>query len=347
MVVMAVAFFSMAVAAHALTATVKNVGTEAYAQKDVSVIGKTPVIEPIVVSKAGTLEIAAATNNTGSQTVWAELYRDASCTNAVSGTTLMLSGQEADDAFVALAAGTYYMKVYTYSADVSCTCRIVAGVWPSGDKVIASGQTMAYYADSSGIRDFKYTATANGKIRVACYSDYGYHVQILSASKGVLSEERWLTKGTGCDLAVEKGKTYFIRVKSIDSNKVLQFSLKQTAVKEKSGKSKKKAVAIKAKKKAKGTIAPGSKTADWYKLTLKKKKTLTINLTTDATNYLTLTVYNKKGKKIGSKNFYNAIKWKGTVTYSRTYGKADKGTYYIKISRKTAKDSGIYTLSWK
>ncbi|MBQ1407977.1 MAG: hypothetical protein IIY88_07595, partial [Eubacterium sp.] len=302
---------------------------------------------PIVVSKAGTLEIAAATNITGDQYVWAELYRDAACSGSpISGTTLMLQGQTADDAFVALAAGTYYMKVYKYSDDV-CTCRIVAGVWPSGDKVIASGQTMAYYVDSSRIKDFKYTATANGKIRVACASDYGYHVQILSASKGVLSEERWLTKGTGCDLAVEKGKTYFIRVKSIDSNTVLQFSLKQTAVKEKSGKSKKKAVAIKAKKKAKGTIAPGSKKADWYKLTLKKKKTLTINLTTDATNYLTLTVYNKKGKKIGSTNIYNATKWKGTVTHSRTYGKADKGTYYIKISRKTAKDSGIYTLSWK
>ena len=50
---------------------------------------------------------------------------------------------------------------------------------------------------------------------------------------------------------------------------------------------------------------------------------------------------------ISSSQLYAKNKLVAKVTNSTTYGKANKGTYYIKISRKGTKDSGIYALSWK
>ena len=364
LVMMTVAFFAMAAVSHAMESPLTPPAVNTLAEYQNNAAGGNYImyvnnksygetIIPINVTRAGILNIAMILDQQQSSSVYAKLYANPECTSTVSTTSGYLSPKvaEATSAYYTVTARTYYLKVdSSYNSSGSTLVngfRVACKLLPSGDKVIANGQTLVYYADSTRIKDFKFTATVNGKVTVSCASDYGYYVQILSASKGILSEERWLDKGTGCDIAVKKGKTYFIRVHSIDSNTTLAFTLKQTAIKEKSGKSKKKAVTLKANKTVKGTIAPGSKRADWYKITNKKKKKLTITLTTESTNYLTLTVYDKKVKKIGSRDLYHGTKWSGNVTYGTTYGKANKGTYYIKISRKSSKDSGVYSLKWK
>lgn len=365
-------FFSMTAFAFAteaeITAPLKNKGNEqaltasySYDQTTKLNDNEVGVVVPVKVTKAGVLEMKFAFTSLV-KTMKAELYSDEACTNRISGSPSLYgyfqAGNTGETCFAGVSnPGTYYLKLssnyYSYDTDVfTNSVSIDFCEWHSGDQTIKSGQTITNYnQDSVKYRDYKFKATKNGKIIISHNSNYGYHAQILNSKKKELSEEQWCDDGVGraeCQFAVEKGKTYYIRIKPNDSGTTYhKFKLVEKAVKEKSGATRKKAVKLAAKKKVNGTIAPGSKKADWYKLTLSKKKTLTITLSGEASTYVNMTVYNSKGKEIGSKYMYTKDELTVEVTNSRTYGKADKGTYYIKISRKNAKDSGIYKLSWK
>jgi methionine-rich copper-binding protein CopC len=173
---------------------------------------------------------------------------------------------------------------------------------------------------------------------------------LTNAKKKVISEEEWVSSinNNQFTFAVKKGTTYYFLVTSngVSAGNFQSITVKNTAIKEKSGAKKKKAVAIKAKKTVKGTILPESKAADWYKITVKKKKAVTINFNCNVTGGLVITVYTKGGKKIGD-NTNSGSNQSLALTYSTTYQKVNKGTYYIKISRKNSLSSGTYSLKWK
>lgn len=361
-------FFSMSAFAYAdmqapVTPTVEKSGYEApvtmsysYDQNAVLESSSRGLVIPITVSKAGVIQTEINVTRLDKSLV-GEVFTDEACTNRISGYYVYLTAGETTDTSYAKVsnAGTYYLKISSSTYDDAAFVNsfdLSVCQWTSGDITVTSGKKVRLYNYyPKDYRDFKFKATKTGKITVSHNSNYGFHAQILSSKKKVLSEKQWCSKGVNrekCQFAVKKGVTYYVRIYPNDSGSVYhEVTVKQTAISEKSGAKKSKAVLLKAKAKAKGTIIPGSSQADWYKLKLTKKKTLTVTLDGEASTDLNLTVYTSAGKKIGTQTLYGKNTLVATVTNSTTYGKANKGTYYIKISRKGTKDSGIYTLSWK
>ncbi len=363
-------FLSMSTFAFAaessVTAPLKNKGNEdklhvsySYDQSTRLNEDEVGLVIPIKIKKAGTIQLDYSVNKL-EEFMTCKIFTDEECTNSISTNTFNVGDTE-DTSFVDVSSsGTYFLKMYSYYSEFSAkndpktfgnSVDIKICEWHNGDQTIKSGQTITNYNGRTDHRDYKFKATKNGKITVTHDSKYGFDVQILNAKKKALSEKQWCSEGTNrekCVFAVEKGKTYYIRVFPNDSTTEFHnFKIVEKAVKEKSGSTRKKAVLLKAKKKVEGTIVPGSNKADWYKIKVPKKKKVTITVTGQASTYLNVTVYNSKGKKIGTSPFTKANEFSGQLTYGTTYGKANKGTYYIKISRDGKKDSGVYKLSWR
>ena len=315
------------------------------------------LVVPVTVSKAGVIEVGIKINRL-EKNMKVEIYTDEACTNRLTDYyTYITEGDTEDTGYAKVSgAGTYYLKFSTDNYDKEAvfanTFDLSLCQWTADPITVKSGKTIRLYNYyPKQYRDFKFKATKNGKITVSHNSNYGYHAQILNAKKKELSDKQWCDEGVSrekCQFAVQKGKTYYIRIYPNDSgSKYHEFKIKEAEVKEKSGTKRSKAVTIKAKKKVNGTIVAGSKQADWYKFKLSKKKKLTITVSGQASTYLNFTVYNSKGKEISTKSLYGSGSMDIEVTNSTTYGKANKGTYYIKVSRKSSKDSGIYKLSWR
>ena len=93
-----------------------------------------------------------------------------------------------------------------------------------------------------------------------------------------------------------------------------------------------------------GVIAAGEKTVRWYKISLSKKKKLVFTLSGRNCSSLKFKLYKgKSSKAIATKTkTYNsnarAIKW--------TTKKLAAGTYYLCVSRGSAKSSGWYNVKW-
>lgn len=114
---------------------------------------------------------------------------------------------------------------------------------------------------------------------------------------------------------------------------------------------KKKAALIKKKKINRGVIATDKKKVHWYKIKNPKKQKMTIVVNAQkmsaggSTGKLKVTIVYPTGSKdsttvkLGASNDLS-------VTYSTTYGKANKGTYYLKVESVDGAN-GYYTLKWK
>lgn len=314
------------------------------------------VVIPVKVTAAGTVRFDFKFT-TLQQDVSAELYSDAACTNVIDWIGSYGVGEVSGMAYCPVTkAGTYYLRLESYVSSYPSTpaftnsIAVYARTYTRADKTIKSGQTITYYRNSSSDAYwFKYKAEKTGKVTVSVTKKYGSDITLCNSKKKALTEEVYVSEAVGnykTSFAVKKGTTYYFKVTAIGSDEVNTISVKNTAIKEKSGAKKKKAVNIKAKKTVKGTILPGSKTADWYKFSVKKKKAVTINLDGEVTGSIKFTVYTKSGKKVGTYTWYGG-KQKLQLTYSTTYGKVNKGTYYIKMVRTDSKSSGHYSLKWK
>ena len=163
---------------------------------------------------------------------------------------------------------------------------------------------------------------------------------------------------------VRKGKTYYLAVNSEGGVKItanIKSASKSTA------NTRKKAKNLNANKKANGVIIAGENKADWYKINVKKKKKVSVNITAKTNgatvegNYIRgirdgikFSFYEKKGKPWSSDAYdYACMAGPGGITFSmkNNYTGAtsgiDTGIYYIKVERYTNTSSGFYTLSWK
>lgn len=362
------AFTAAAFAEDTVTVPIKKTGYESHLWKTYTLDkANASRVIPLKVNSAGTVQVNLKVK-TIERYMDAGVYTDSACTNRLSGFYGYLqTGDTSTSGYVSVSkAGTYYLKLdcYYYSSMGNFTNTIDVGVgeYTKADKVFTAKTTkIRYYRkNSKDVYRFKYKAPKTGKVFFKVNSPYGAYVRLEDGKKKALNSSfAWVSSGSDLHkgkigYAVKKGKVYYFAVKTIASDEIQVATIsKVTTVKEKSGANKKKAKKIKAKKKANGLLLAGENKADWYKFSIMSRKKVTITVTGEPNtdnNYkdgFLVTVYDKKGKKIGSMKMKNR-KAVGKLTNSTKYGYADKGTYYIKISPLTKKkSSGYYTLSWK
>lgn len=313
------------------------------------------VVIPVVVKEPGYLEVSVDIGYFQNE-VDIAIYNNPECTGYV-GYIKSYNANDTENVTEVIeieTAGTYYLRAYTFvsysdTSKFTNSCNISMSLYNLADKTIKNNQTYYYYNESSSKAfNFKYTATKNGTVTIS-YTENAYgKVALLDSNMKLLSEDT--TSSTNNNVivfAVKKGQTYYINSNAYDFDSKIGINIKEKKIKEKSGKSKKKAVNIKAKKKISGTILAGEKKADWYKLSNKKLKKLKLTVTTMGVDDIKITVYNSKGSELGSRTIYSGYKNSYNIINGTVYGKASKGTYYIKVERAATTSSGSYTLKWK
>lgn len=248
-----------------------------------------------------------------------------------------------------LSAGTYYFKPNSYVGGEDEVYKIQYTTTKADATMKKGVFTTVYPADSKEVTYLKIKPTVTGYIKVSVESSNVYDeagdIALCNSNKSKLTAEEWIygrsSSSNAQYYAVKKGKTYYLKMTGFDGKAKIKYA--QTAISEKSGKTKKKAVSVKAKKLVKGTIIAGEKQADWYKIKLTKNKKLSFFINGKAQGSLKLTVYNKAGKKMATNTIVS-----GTSSYDlESYSKYKKGTYYLKIERTSAKSNGYYTLKWR
>lgn len=110
--------------------------------------------------------------------------------------------------------------------------------------------------------------------------------------------------------------------------------------------SKSKAKSIKAGKSASGFFYQNEKKSHWYKLKLTKRKKIRLSLTSYGSGPIWVYLM---GPGIRTKDSYI---WSYDTTYTDTMGNKyerslEPGTYYLKVVRKKASVSGMYSIKWK
>ena len=247
-----------------------------------------------------------------------------------------------------LAKGTYYFKPNSYSGGDDQVYKIKYTTTKT-DATMKKGTFKTIYpGDTKEVTYLKIKPTVTGYIKVAVQSsnvfDEAGDIALCNSSKTKLTAEEWIygrsTSSNAQFYAVKKGKTYYLMMTNFDGKAKVKFT--QTKITEKSGATKKKAVSVKAKKLVKGTIIAGEKQADWYKIKLTKNKKLTLLFDGKSQGSLKMTLYNKAGKKLDS----NTIVYGNTSYELESFSKYNKGTYYVKIERSSAKSNGYYTFKW-
>ena len=248
---------------------------------------------------------------------------------------------------------SYYLEKGTYTINTLGTYSGVHRIRytyykPGTSKFKAvSGKTFTVYPGTSSAYQYvQYKAKVNGYVTLTQPNKKLAYITLCDSKHRPLSSEDKLygkRSASKClTYGVKKGKTYYIRIRSTWT--LLNISVKETAVKEKSGATKKKAISIKSGKTVKGTIQTGSKAIDWYKLKITKAKKVYIAVKGSSNNAIHIDIYDSKGEKI----FY-----RGSDFYGYGYNgfismnKLSKGTYYIGVSGTNAGSSGYYTLKWK
>lgn len=241
-------------------------------------------------------------------------------------------------------AGTYYIGVYTTDENVEGKVPDVKwGFYDGSDRALSNGQAIVVGQRDAQTNYFAFKATSTGYIRVQG-SEKNYRVALYNSSKSSLSGESYL--GDAPTYGVKAGVTYYIRVtSSFNSKGAYTFQTTNTKISGKFGKTKKKAVTVKKKKKMSGYIEAGKagKAAKWYKFKLTKKQKVNLSVEVGSNEAIKITVY--KGKKV-VRNGTVIVRGNG-IQPLKSRGKWSKGTYYIKVQRYKGTSSGYYKLSWK
>lgn len=292
----------------------------------------------------GTLIMAAsveAAANSGS--VEFGLYRDKALTQYVERSYAYPNSGAGSRVIQIPAAGTYYIgmkaTISEYSANQEYGVYVAAGYANGGERTLTSGKTVAVGQKNAQTQLFKFKATKTGYLKVQT-SDSCY-VSLCNSNKKALSGET--TSGYAPTYGVKKGSTYWIKVRTYsNSDGVYNLRATNTAVSEKSGSSKAKAVTIKKGKTSKGTVLAGENKADWYKFKLTGKKAVKVIMKGETNDNLKISIYQ------GSRNVKNSSFYYNSKSLTiKSIGKWPKGTYYVKIYRGNSKSSGHYSVTWK
>lgn len=231
--------------------------------------------------------------------------------------------------------------------------KTIKAAYPTSVKQLSKGVLVS---NSDNQDDwFTFKAAKSGYLTLGCYGIGGY----LSLYRGNkrLSGRVWISNYEGSTaqdymkgtfFGVKKGVTYRLRMEPTYIPKQ-KYSLvvKNTAVREKSGKKKSKSSTIKRNQKRTGYIAAGENKADYYKLKTNRKK-LVLRFDGGTNEALRLKLTHKSGRvKVSRTMTLNRLNGHKYTATAKGSGNAVKGTWYLKVYRYNKTSSGFYTLKWK
>lgn len=323
-------------------------------------------VRPITVSTSGKLYAAVSADTANKRYASVALgtsFNPSTKTFTYSGRTWSLSPGESYNGIGGIdvvAGNTYYVGVqsseygrvsvqpYVYSYDTRTL--------PAGLVMLTSGYR-GNYGDAAAL--YQITPTKNGYIRVAAteygYSTSGGYITLLNAGKKAISDKLWYYSGSKTSyvaFGVRKGMTYYLLANSFEGSSSMQnaygiqYNIYSSVLR--ANTTKKKAKTLKRKGKFISTVMPATGKAgnQWYKFKVPKKQAtqIRINMANVKSGKVKATVYCGK-KKVASTTLYNGTINTLKVTYSTSYGKAKKGTYYLKLS-KSAKANGSYKIRY-
>lgn len=243
-------------------------------------------------------------------------------------------------------AGTYRLYTsYTQYVNTLVNAGFSSAIVPN-----ANGR----YLNSSGIvvggnrgtsyQYFKVKKRGVAKLALQREAYYGgpygteYTVQKKSGKQWKTVQKKKYSSSNAWQYVGLSAGTYRLALKSPDNN-VLVLRFKASTANSSYGTKKKKAKTIKRKKYKKQTFLPtdSTKKAHWYKVKVSKKRSTYIDITTLGSSG-TIWAQMSGKSRMKSKRIKNGI---------RFYGKAKKGTYYIKVYKLSKSTTGAYQVKYK
>jgi hypothetical protein len=303
---------------------------------------------PMTFNQKGILYCAAAYVDSNPASTYGDLtiYSDEECTKSINYSTY-------SNTAIIPSKGTYYFKFtatdYNEEKPVdgyyfSFASRFIGGA----DRTLTNKTwTMAGNTDTSKPIYYKVTTAKTGSLTIDIESEYSTRITLLNSKKKAISDEAYVyTSDAKACFAVPKG-TYYLKVSG--SSDLYRIKSTFKAVTDSSGTTKAKAKKLTAGKAVNGLVTPGEKAGkvDWYKVSLSKSQTVDITFTGNVSSgEITLEFYGNgiSGSITKYINSVNSDKSFSAQTYDST--KLPKGTYYIKVTKKTKNTSGAYTLKF-
>lgn len=242
-----------------------------------------------------------------------------------------------------LKAGNYalYTESVCQNANTTVVAAFGAGVVSSQNNRIFGGDNVIASASTGTTTYQQFKVSKRGVAAIAVYKENSAgNVSSVTYSVQKLNKNTWKTVATNLkgkkekDYVVTTGLaagTYRVVAKAAKGEIIYFINSNQTAA-DSYGTSKKKAKEIKRKKFKKQVFLSNESTkkAHWYKIKVKKTGTTYIDVT-GLGNQSKISVLVTGGTKLSSKSISKGF---------RIYGKAKKGTYYIKISKGSKGTSG-------
>lgn len=320
-------------------------------------VGTTKTVVTVKVNHSGVLAIGGMGTN-GTE---ASLYTDAACTRKVNTSvsadlTFFGDNTVKTKEIIIPKAGTYYLALSYWLGSAATagngSANVMAYAYNGDDRTLASGKWSVAYTD-----DYNKTVYHKIVMKSAGYIDFSGNsfwsdgtasslsVTVTNSKKKVISNSIYLYSGNNYSTRVAVGKgTYYVAVKKGD---IYQVCYKSKAIKEKSGKNKKKAVQLKKKKKVDGLMLMGeaTKKADWYKVKLTKKTKLKFEVKNYGDDTIRVEVIPANSN---FRVYFNTASISGnsgkTLTSSQKW---PKGTYYLKFTKSNKAYSSHYTVKVK
>lgn len=322
------------------------------------------IYSPFTVKNTGKLyfDFASYSVDGSSDSATAQLYDENG--TLVNGCSMRLSNgsERAAQWGVSVKSGQkYYLYIGTDSSNKGTLAVGFCGsVLTTYDRTLSGGKV----AIASGIEQdgstastyFKVQPSKTGRMKVELQEmgyDSTYATVRLYNSKKTLVSDKVSYRGSAVYFGVKKGNTYYIRITdakgSYDSYYAFGVKYTMSSYTDRALGSKSNAKTLKRKASATNTlfVASTGTSTDWYKFNVTSKRETNIRIKTKgmSSGKLTFTVY-KGSKKIATKSIGPQQDGTYTITYGTTYGKANSGTYYIKVVKsKTA--SGQYSIQYK
>lgn len=305
---------------------------------------------PVTVTEPCVLAIYSYYTFSASQTTYLNIYRDSSCSNAIGGDTYIYRSTDGSykncQYFPLTSGGTYYIGVKLPSGAAVSSSNSMKVVLCVDKYAMATSETTikpnkmygVCTSAANSVVNLNLTAAKTGYLRVR--TDASTSTVLKKAKDGTVlgSQQSTLYYPT---FGVKKGRAYQLSTTLPSYNlstKGFYVYAKNTAIKNKSGSSKKRAATLKKNKYKKGLVIAGTTKAQWFKF----KKTNSKNF--------------KFVFKGATNNTFKITIMKGSqkLTYTYDYSLASmsqgfygpSGTYYIKVT-PTSKSSGWYNIKWK
>lgn len=263
---------------------------------------------------------------------------------------------------VSVKAGQkYYLQIETANYNKGELAVLFAGsVLTTYDRTLSGGKV----AIASGIEQdgstastyFKVQPSKTGRMKVEL-QEIGYNSTYATVrlynSKKTLVSDKVSYNGSPVYFGVKKGNTYYIRITdakgSYDNYYAFGVKYTMSSYTDRALGSKSSAKTLKRKASATNTlfVASTGTSTDWYKFNVSSKRTTAIRVKTAgmSSGKLTLTVY-RGSKKVGTTSIGPQKDGSFSITYGTTRGKANAGTYYVKVV-KSKSASGQYSIQYQ